>query len=287
MTQDISDFSRRTLLGAGVLAGTAAVSALLGEMSPAKAALATDTPGLTYVGVDAQAFWPSVASDRYYDDAIGTGTTVSNTRIWAPLHLPLGSVIRQISISYYGQPIMEISSRSMTAGGAPTPLFQQTVPASGGLGTATYDLTSPVLVQSAHTYTTGAFLTAGASIVGVQIGYSPPTLGFHPATRANPRIFDTTVSGGPLVVGAPRSVFTGGKGMVRAVVNISAKQAAGAGYIACYKGAAASTLPSVPFAAGLVSENLVIAPLNAGGAFSLLAYGNNTHAAVDLVGFLR
>lgn len=281
----MSDFSRRALLGTGVLAGTAAVGALFGETSPAEAALGADIPGLTYVGVDAQAFWPNVAADRIYQDATGTSSATQG-RIWAPLHIPAGSLIRQISVSYRGQPIVEISERSLAVGGAPTPLFQQTVPASGGVATVTYDLTSIILIKSGYTYTADAYLLAGASIFGAQLGYSPPTLGFQPSTRANPRIFDTG-TGGPLVAGVPQHVQTGGKGVARAVVNISAKQAAGPGYISAYRGATASPFPAVPFASGIVSENLVIVPLTHGGVFNILANGHDTGATVDLVGFLR
>ncbi len=290
MTSDSAEISRRALLGAGALAGAAAFSVLLGEDSPAEAALGAELPGLTYIGLDAYAFWPTNAQDRVYQDV--TGSQPLNTPNWirAPLPLPAGSVIRQISVSYIGQPIMEINERLMfsgTAATAPTQVFQKAFTTSmGGAFASTENLAVPVVIKSGHTYTVGAFCSAGMSILGVQIGYRPPVAGFAASTRANPRIFNSETQGGPLLVGTSRKVSTGGGGSLSAIVNVTTRKSNGPGYIACFA-AQQSNLPSVSFTKDHNCENLVIVPLTESGAFNLLAFGNATHATVDLVGFLR
>src|SRR5689334_3730760 len=116
MTGDFADVSRRAVLGAGALAGAAAFAVLLGDHSPAEAALGAALPGLTYMGIDAQAFWPTKAQDRIYQDATGSQPLNAPDRIWAPLQLPAGSVVKQMSASYVGQPFMEINERPMFSG---------------------------------------------------------------------------------------------------------------------------------------------------------------------------
>jgi hypothetical protein len=290
MTGNHSDVSRRALLGAGAIAGAAAFTILLGEESPAEAALGAELPGLTYIGIDAQAFWPTKAQDRIYQDITGSQPLSAPDRIWAPLSLPAGSVVKQLSASYVGQPIMEINERLMFSGTpatAPTQVFQKAFPfGPGGAFASTENLSAPVVIRSGHTYTVSAFCSAGVSVLGVQIGYRPPVAGFAASTRANPRIFNSDTQGGPLLVGTARVVSTGGGGNRHAVVNVTARKSNGPGYLACYAGQQ-SNLPSVSFINGHNSENLVIAPLKSDGTFKLLAFGNATHATVDLVGFLR
>ena len=288
-------FTRRALIEAGTLSGLAALAALsgvaphaqaaetLGAVTPA--ALGSLLPGLTYIGFDALAFWPTIASHRIYQDITGVQGN-ANDRIWAPLSLPVGAAISQISASYQVQPIIEISRRPMFSGTtatAPTQVFQKSFQASpGGAFASTVNLSSPVVITSNATYLLSAFLTPGSSIIGVQIGYRPPTQSFQPFTGATPRIFN-----GGLAANSAKTVSLGSKGILGAVFNLSVSGATQAGQVTAYPAnlGTAPVRPSVQFSAAQKVENLVISAVDGNGSIKLLATVS-TNATVDLIGFL-
>lgn len=299
--QENVEFTRRALMELGTISGLGAIAALSGGISPAGAveaagpavgpqALGAQLPGLTYIGLDALAFWPVVASQRIYQDITGVQGN-ANDRIWAPLSLPVGSTISQISASYQVQPIIEISRRPMFSGvtaTAPIQVFQQSFPASpGGPFASTVNLSPAVVITAGATYLVSAFLTPGSSIIGVQLGYRPPTQSFVPFTGASPRIFNSVTSGGPLLPGVSRTVFLGRTGVVGCVFNLIVYGAPQAGAVSAYPAnIAPPNTPSVQFGANQKTQTLVISLVDSTGSIKLLSSGSSPNAVIDVVGYL-
>src|SRR5262249_4225240 len=152
---------------------------------------------------------------------------------------------------------------------------------------STLNVTPNVVLAPNATYLVSAFLTPGASILGVRVGYRPPVQSFIPFSGGSPRILDTRQGGGKLQVNVTRAVPTGFAGASSAVFNLNVEGGSGPGSVACFAaGGGVSTVPSVRYTTNEVTENLVICPLNSAGVFALRASGAATHAFVDLIGFL-
>src|SRR6478736_4053168 len=140
MSDQPDHLSRRNmLLGLGAAAGAGigiGITGLPGAVGAAPVgspfapirrpeALSPNVAGLVYQNIDAQAFWPEfgmaagnpATAQRVYADATGSQPGAVNTRIWAPLPIPVGSIIFQISAAYQGQPIIEISKRTLFSTG--------------------------------------------------------------------------------------------------------------------------------------------------------------------------
>jgi len=296
--KDNLSVTRRELMTIGTVSGVSAVALLSGMDTAAEArgsgdstaAVAALKQGVTYLGMDCLDFWPIVASQRIYQDLTGVQGD-PNDRIWAPLLLPVGSTIVDISASYQVQPIIEISRRPLFSGQpatAPTQVFQTSLPASPGGPFASTVAVSPAVVLAANsTYLVSAFLTPGSSIIGVRVGYRPPTQSFVPFTGANFRILNTQASGGILQPNVTRTVQTGLAGARSVVFNLNVVAPAGTGSIACFPGGGAvSTKPVVRYVTSETIQNLVICTIPANGTLSFRATGHATHAFADLIGFL-
>src|SRR5690606_32634932 len=137
------------------------------------------------IAIDAQQFWPTVASQRVYQDLTGTQPVNINDEIWAGLPLPAGSVIYQPNVGYQGQPVMRINRRLLTQANpatAPTQAFETTLPASpGGPFASTVNLSPLVTILPDSSYTISMkYTNPGSSIYNVSIGYLPPTQSFVP-----------------------------------------------------------------------------------------------------------
>jgi hypothetical protein len=293
-----SKFSRRAVMAMGAVSGVGALAVLGGVASVDEAAAAADSGlalaalrrGITYLGIDGLDFWPIVASERLYEDITGVKLS-SSGRLFAPLLLPVGSAVVEISASYQTQPIIEISKRPLfsgTPGTAPVQVFQKSMQISPGGPFASTEQISPAVVLAANaTYLVSAFLTPGSAIFGVRVGYRPPTQSFLPFTGANHRFLNTQASGGKLVPGVTRTVQTGLSGARSAVFNLNVAAPAGNGSIACFPGGGAvSTTPVIRYSAGETIQNLVIARIASNGTLSFRASGASTHAFADLIGFL-
>jgi hypothetical protein len=284
--------SRRDLIGIGAAVGGAA--AVLGAIGgPATAiglsdvpqALGAVLPGSTYLNIDAYGFFPDRAQDRVYQVPTGSQPISSGQRIWAPLPIPAGSIITQISASYQGQPIIEISRRPLFSGvaaTAPTQVFQQTLPASPGGPLASTLAVPNLVIDQTATYTVSAYCLPGDSILGVSIGH---LTGYVPFTGADPRVLDSRKTGGPIPVNTERLVALGLPGRA-AVFNLTAVGMSGAGYVSAYRADIAwPGNSSVNFTApAQIVANLVVCAMNSSGAIKLRAGIASTNVVVDLVG---
>jgi len=269
-------------------------------------ALSPNVAGLVYQNIDAQAFWPEFGmavntppnAQRIYADATGSQPGAVNTRIWAPLPIPVGSIIFQISAAYQGQPIIEISKRTLFSTGGPgtppTQAFQQSFPASpGGSFASTVTLPNPVVLAADSTYTVSAFCTAGASLFGVSVGYLPPTLSFYQFGGDDPRVLDTRVAGGKFNVGEQRKVFLGAAGATSGVFNLTVDQTEGnvagsppGGFLSAFAGDTFPGNSSVNWDhPGQISANLVIAGLDDLGNVTIRCNVNRAHVILDMIGY--
>ena len=291
MSEQPSGISRRDLIGMGAaVSGAAAVVGAIGgpaalALPDVPQALAAALPGSTYLNIDAYGFFPDRAQDRVYQDLTGSQPISPGKRIWAPLPIPAGSIITQISASYQGQPIIEISRRLLFSGvaaTAPVQVFQQTLPASPGGPLASTLAVPNLVIDQTATYTVSAYCLPGDSILGVSIGY---LTGYVPFSGTDPRVLDSRNTGGPIPVGTERQVTLGLPGRA-AVFNLTAVGMTGAGYVSAYP--ADIDWPgnsSVNFtAAGQVVANLVVCGMNSSGAIKLRAGVANTNVVVDLIG---
>jgi len=308
---DREGVSRRSvLLGLGAAAGAAAaVSAFPGQASAAGGALpawSSDVPealgaaisGLSYIGIDAQQFFPSEPGDRVGPDIDTTGAKgLNGTRIWAGLPLPAGSTVHQMNVGYIGQPIAEISKRLITQPNPaqiPNQVFQQTLPPPvAGPFSATLNLSTPVVIERESTYTVSFFIPSlgGAGVFGCSIGYLPPTQSFFPFSGPTPRVLDTREPGphtGKLAPGQERLIDLGFAGARSAVINLTVTETVGGGFVAVFAGGIQwPGNSSINWSA--TNQNIangVITALDANGRITIRGGANPTHVVIDRIGFM-
>jgi len=278
------------LPGVPALAGPPRETPVAGGEFEAQA-LGGVNPALTYVMLDAFAFFnesTSGTSTRLYQDVTGVQPSVANQRLGAALPIPCGSTIYQLNVAYQGQPIMEIWKRSMTTPTPYNPSFQQTVPAGGGPQTTTFDLVPPIVVEQGTTVAIRFFATAGASVLGVTVGYTPPTQGFMPFTGPTPRILDTRTAGGKLAAGEQRTLALGFAGARGAVLNLTIAETEGSGFVAVFPANIAwPGNSSINWTAGnQIIANGVITAIDPAGQIKILAGGARTQVILDRIGWL-
>jgi hypothetical protein len=295
--------SRRAFAGLGAAAGaTVAVAALPGvpavagppPVAPAASLhpeeLGKANPALTYATLDAFAFFPDgKAEQRIYQDITGVQPATANTRLSASLPVPSGSTIFQLNVAYQGQPLMEIWKRSMVDPTMYSPLFQQTVPMSAGPGTHTFALGKPVFVEPETTVAVRFFATAGASVFGVTVGYSPPSQSFIPFTGSAPRILDTRMTGGKIGDGEERMLALGFPGARGAVINLTLAETEGfGGFVAIFPANIAwPGNSSINWSApNQFIANGVITAMDSAGQIKIRGGAARTQVVIDRIGWL-
>jgi hypothetical protein len=255
--------------------------------------LSAPIPGLTYIAIDAQQFWPTVASQRVYEDITGT-KGAANSRIWAGLPLPAGSVVYQMNVGYQGQPIAEISRRLITQPSPallPAQVFQKTLAASpGGPFSSTENLANPVVIERESSYTVSFYLSPGSAVFGCSIGYLPPTQSFVPFS-GTPRVLDTREAGpltGKLGAGEERTVDLGIAGARTAVINLTVTETVGGGFVAVFPaGIAWPGNSSINWSASDQNvANGVITAVDASGRITIRGGSNPTHVVIDRIGYM-
>jgi hypothetical protein len=261
-------------------------------------ALGLVNPALTYVMLDAFAFFPdNPATGRIYQDITGVQPSQVNTRLSAALPIPCGSTIYQINVAYQVQPIMEIWKRSMTSPTPYGPVFQANPPVGMGASTFTFDGNSnpplpPIFVEQGTTVAVRFFATAGCSVFGVTVGYTPPAQEFIPFTGAMPRVLDTRTNGGKLAPGEQRIVALGFPGARGAVLNLSITETeSNGGFVAVFPANIAwPGNSSINWTApNQTVANAVITAMDALGQIAILVAGAGaprTQVILDRIGWL-
>ena len=212
----------------------------------------------------------------------------ANQRLSASLSLPPGSAIFQLNVAYQGQPIMEIWQRSMTTPTPYAPAFQQSPPAGSGPSTATFDLATPIMVEPASTLAVRFFATAGSSVLGVSVGFVPPTPSFVLFTGPTPRVLVTRVMGGKLANGEERTIdldFAGARG---AVINLTVTRTEGnGGFVAVFP--AGIPWPGNSsinwFGPNQNLANGVITAVDAASRITIRGGAASTDVVIDRIGF--
>lgn len=310
---------RRLITGAaaaaalGGVAAAATTSGAAGAAFPALGGgshpevLGTTVAGLTYLPIDALDFFPDGLYNggddpRYVDPITGVGIAFSGGhtagQLAASLPLPAGSVIRQINVSYYGTPIINVYGKPLATPGTSSQSISQALTAGAGAKTQTFTLDGstsalqPITVAAATTYTLRFYVGPGDTIHGVTVGYSAPLQGFVPFTGANPRVLDTRTTT-KLNPGEDRTVgFSGfASGGARAVLfNLAVTETEGVGG---FVGAYSASLAAWPgnasinwFGANQNLSNAVTCALSPAGEIKLHGGANKTHVVVDVVGYL-
>lgn len=297
---------RRVLLGLGAAAGAAAaVSALPAKASAAPGvlpawspavpqAVGASIPGLTYIGIDAEQFFPSGPTPRQYDVMEGTHLNAPGT-IHAGLSLPAGSTIYQVNTGYQGQPILTIYKRTLQQAanttGPEQVLLQAVDPSPGGPFSSTFNLPNPIVIDRNSTYTISYFLSVGQGIFGCSVGYLPPTQGFVPFTGGDPRVLDTRLPGplsGKLANGEEKVVPLGFAGARTALINLTVTETVAGGFVAVFSaGIAWPGNSSINWAASNQTiANGVITAVDGSGNIKIRGGGNPTHVIIDRIGFM-
>lgn len=275
--------------GVNAAAGAPPIAAVAGPSEvPTELALGARIPGLTYLQLDGTAFFPGFLGDgRVYQEITGVQPLTAARSMFAPLALPAGSVVRQINVAYVNSPIVTIRRRSMTAPNPPAVEFQQTTVSGGNPNTITFDLANPITIAADSLYYLDVFFSAGDSIFGMTIGYTPPTQSFVPFTGTVPRVLDTR-SGAKLQPDEERTVDMGFAGARSAVFNLTITETVGAGFVACFP--AGTTWPNNSsinwFGTDQNLANGVICALDGNGRLTIRGGVNPTHVVIDRIGFM-
>jgi hypothetical protein len=235
--------SRRALIGglgaagaiglAGALSGTAPVTAA----SDVAEVIEPPTPGLVYLPLDAFAFDVARASStpyRLYQTITGMQPSDAPNEIYASLPIPIGSVVKKINVAYVGQPIIAITRRTFGTQTLSDAMTLTSLPDATNPATAT--ITVDVPFTAGATYAMKVFCSVGQSVYGMEVGYVPAAQAFIPFIGSDARIFDSrsTTRFDP---DEERTIDLSSKSIATAraaVVNITATQTAGPGFLAAF-----------------------------------------------------
>ncbi len=301
MDRRFQGISRRDLAALGVTAGAAvaAAVALPGGAAIAQSggfapeAFGTLNSALTYVGVDAFAFFPDddASSTRYYADNTGMGPVTANRRLGAAVQIPGGSTLYEMHIAYQGQPIVEVWKRSLATPVPYAPSFQQTVPSGGGgPATVSYQFPSPITLGLLETLAVRFYDVAGDTVIGMVLGYKPPTQSFIPFSGSTPRILDTRNAGGggKLNPNEERVIALGSPGARGAVLNLTVTDTEVGGYVAVF--AANIAYPGNSsinwFGTNQNIANGVTTAMDSAGQIRIRGGANRTNVVIDRIGWL-
>jgi hypothetical protein len=295
------DLSRRTLLtGLAATASAAGLSTVL-NMPTAQAdtpevsstqAFGGSTPGLVYLPIDAFAFDVAGTSTnrRIYQETTGVQPLTPANFIFASLPIPVGAVIKQINVGYQGQPILYVARRSISGTPGTSTLADIVGPitlAAGG-GAKTQSIAVTAELTSGGIYSMKVFCSAGDSILGMSVGYIPAPQAFIPYTGPQPRALDTR-SGTKFAVGEDRVIDLSSfliPTARAAVINLTATDTAGSGYLGAYAdGIAWPGNSTLNYATNQSIANTTVVPMTA-GKIKVRCGDAATHVIVDVIGSL-
>jgi hypothetical protein len=253
---------------------------------------ALDPPidGLSYLSLDAYAFdlaQAGASGERLFEHVTGVKPILTPNSLFAPLTIPIGSVIKQINVSYQGQPIVSVIRRGL---GETTPTtVVPVVSLAGGGGVKTQTIVADGVMTNGATYAVEVFCSAGDSILGMTIGYMPPAQAFVPYLGNDPRALDTRPN--DLMPPQTDKVVDLSAYLVptarAAVVNVTATETGGPGFLAVYRaGISYPGNSSVNFVgSGLTVANGVITA-HTDGKITVHTGPASSHVIVDVIGSL-
>ena len=280
-------------LGTGVVPAGAAPARFLGEQSGLDPTADVLTPGLTYVVVDGSAFTPAGPSAGWERNIVPQGTNLtSGDRLVASLPVPVGAVLKQITLYYLFPPgtvAQEASVQRKLFVGTYDPIAPPfTLPTGANLQAYTWDVTEPVNGSATYSIFVNT-LDATQLVGGVRYGYiAPPSQTFYPLAKIT-RVLDTRTTGGKLGVNEERTVALGVPAVARAaVINLTVTETEAAGFVAVFPaGIAWPGNSSINWSnANQNIANGAICAVDATGKITLRGGPNKTHVVIDVQGYL-
>lgn len=294
------ELSRRSLIGgltaAGALGAVTASSLVAGTAAAAPGdqteALDPTVAGLVYVTLDAFAFDTAQAAStpyRLYQQATGMQPSTAPAYVQAALPIPVGSIVKQINVSYQGQPIVSIDRRNF-ADAAFAPVTDLFVTAAGG-GVKTQSFSTTTELTHGGSYSLRVFCSAGDSVLGVSVGYVPPAQAFIPYTGSAPRAIDTRNAGSTKFGANEERVVDLSSKLIptarAAVINLTADATNGGGFLSAYADGIAwpgNSTVNYSGANQTVANAAVVTMVN--GKIKVRAGVNGAHVIVDVIGSL-
>jgi hypothetical protein len=185
---------------------------------PAAVAL---TAGLSYRTIDPTAFDPLVStSGRTVNQATGTSVSTGTGGLVAPLDLPVGATLREVTVGYAAAtagPVLGVWKKSITGPWAilNDPPAGRALPAAAGIQTATVSVNELVDGTSTYMVLVNVVTSTNGFVHGVLVGYVPPPPPPPPASSGfvavNPvRAYDSRQAGysnrGPLAPNTSRVI---------------------------------------------------------------------------------
>jgi hypothetical protein len=302
------EVSRRSILaGLGAAAGAGAFATGFGASAhaatPSSAALLRGittaavpplTPGLGYVLLDGLAFVPDDPMAHPRTSNMGQGyTTTAGWRLDAPLVVPVGSQLKEISVAYLAP---------APASGPALLIFRQplgdnlqsvgtvNLPESAAQSVVTAPLSETV--DGSSTYNLQFFVgftNPTAFIYAVRVGYLPAPQAFVPVSPSK-RVLDTRLTGGKLNPNEERIVPLDGVPSFAhgAVINLTVTETEGAGYVAAFPAGTAWPGNSSVNWSGPDENvaNAVLTATDANGRITIRGGVNRTQVVIDVVGYL-
>ncbi len=277
---------------AGGGAAGASPAQLFGQQAGFDPSADTLVPGLTYVVVDGSAFTPRTADSAWPRNVVTMGTNLTSGGVLvAPLDVPVGAVLKQVTLYYLFPPGAELQAsvmRKLFVGPYDDVAPPVTLPTGDDLQSYTWDINEPV--NGSATYAIFVNTLDDTQLVGgVRYGYTAPvSQGFHALDKIT-RVVDTRTTGGKLAPNEERVVTLGVPAVARAgVINLTVTETELAGYVSVFPSNV--TWPgnsSINWSTS--NQNLangVICAVDATGKITLRGGVNKTHVVIDVQGYL-
>jgi len=221
--------------------GTGGFGPGAGDASAASLTPAALTAGLAYLPIDPTLFEPiNIGEGRSLSAATGTSITTPPGGLMAPVIVPVGSVLKEITFAYFstaGALNLALWKKNLTSGWAllaPNPPTGLNLANGAAIQTATFTLTEPVDGTSTYMVLMNGISTTTQSVHGMLIGYVPPAQAFVPISPIN-RVLDTRTTGGKLAANEERVVDLHIPTFARAaVINLTVTNTEIAGFVAVF-----------------------------------------------------
>jgi hypothetical protein len=248
----------------------------------------TLTPGLKYDVMDPTEFAGQSLNPRQLF-VNGAGTNPAGGVLFAPLRLPVGAALREVTLSYLNTTAgFNLILFKMTPGASHATVGSLALPPGAGGQTATMNVAEPT-TDGSFTYMVDVFtMTAARRIQGLRVGYVPPPQAFVPNNPV-PRVLDTRITGGKLQNNEERVVPLGVPGFASAaVINLTITETELAGFVAVF----AANVPwpgnsSINWSVtGQNLANSVITAVDSNGHIKIRGGVNPTHVVIDVLGYL-
>ena len=195
------------------------------------------TAGLTYVVLDGTAFTPRDGDSSWPRNVVTQGTDLtSGGTLVAPLALPVGAVLKQVTLYYlFPSGVLQASvQRKPFVGAYDAVSPPATLPTGPGFQAFTWDMTEPVTGDASYAVFVNTLDTTQL-VSGLRYGYAaPPAQAFTPLPAIN-RVLDTRTTGGKLAPNEERVVELGVPAGPRAgVINLTVTETEAAGFVAVF-----------------------------------------------------